>query len=286
MYMVANLAVGSNSPWPGPADGVSSGTLAIDYVHAYQYLDLPPVVPAVGLMKVLAGTTTATTLIGGTGSDRIEAGPGNDTLTGGSGADTFVFGALSGNATVTDFQPTVDQILIQGYTTAQVTRQALLLGTQLTFGTHKVMLAGVWWLGPADIVAGATKTTGLIGNDTIDVSGVVTPSASIYGMAGNDTIKGGSGDDWISGGPGFDTMTGGPGKNSFLLTAGSGQDVITDFVPGMDKLVLQGIAQNTLSVAWDTVGGAAGLRLNYGTLGDSVFLAGVTNLQAGNIVLA
>src|SRR6185437_10987877 len=87
MYMVANLAVGSNSPWPGPADGVSSGTLAIDYVHAYQYLDLPPVVPVVGTMKVLTGTTTTTTLTGGAGADRIEAGPGNDTLTGGSGAD-------------------------------------------------------------------------------------------------------------------------------------------------------------------------------------------------------
>ena len=236
-------------------------------------------------MKVLTGTATTTTLIGGAGADRIEAGPGNDTLTGGSGADTFVFGSLSGGATVTDFQPTVDQIVIQGYTTAQVTRQALMLGTQLSFGTHKVLLAGVWWLGPGDIVAGATQTTGLASNDAIDASGVVTPSASIYGMAGNDTIKGSPGDDWVSGGPGSDTMTGGPGKNSFLLTSGSGQDVITDFAPGMDKLVLQGIAQTTLSVAWDTVGGTPGLRLNYGAAGDSVFLAGVNNLQAGNIVL-
>ncbi len=35
MYMLVNLAVGGPGSWPGPADGVSSAELRVDYVRAY-----------------------------------------------------------------------------------------------------------------------------------------------------------------------------------------------------------------------------------------------------------
>ena len=59
------------------------------------------------------------------------------------------------------------------------------------------------------------------------------------GTTGRDTIVGTAGDDVIEGGAGADTLTGGAGANQFvygsMLDAG---DVITDFKPGVDTLVL------------------------------------------------
>jgi hypothetical protein len=62
---------------------------------------------------------------------------------------------------------------------------------------------------------------------------------SIKGTDGRDTIVGTPGDDIIEGGPGADTLTGNGGRDQFvyssMLDAG---DVITDFKPGIDTLVL------------------------------------------------
>ncbi len=62
---------------------------------------------------------------------------------------------------------------------------------------------------------------------------------TLTGTGGRDTIVGTPGDDVIEGGPGADTLTGNGGHNQFvygsMLDAG---DVITDFTPGMDTLVL------------------------------------------------
>ncbi|HEY0953252.1 MAG TPA: ExeM/NucH family extracellular endonuclease [Roseateles sp.] len=62
---------------------------------------------------------------------------------------------------------------------------------------------------------------------------------SLVGTSGRDVIVGTPGDDVIEGGPGADTLTGNGGRNQFvygsMLDAG---DVITDFTPGMDTLVL------------------------------------------------
>jgi 6-phosphogluconolactonase (cycloisomerase 2 family) len=52
----------------------------------------------------------ADTVDGGAGDDEIWAGAGDDLLTGGAGADTFMFGANSGNDTITDFS-TADDLL-------------------------------------------------------------------------------------------------------------------------------------------------------------------------------
>ena len=62
---------------------------------------------------------------------------------------------------------------------------------------------------------------------------------SLKGTDGRDTIVGTPGDDIIEGGPGADTLTGNGGRDQFvyssMLDAG---DVITDFKPGIDTLVL------------------------------------------------
>ncbi|WP_308911515.1 DUF4347 domain-containing protein [Pseudokordiimonas caeni] len=48
------------------------------------------------------------TVSGGDGDDMLWASEGDDMLSGGDGADTFVFGALAGNDTITDFDVTED----------------------------------------------------------------------------------------------------------------------------------------------------------------------------------
>jgi Ca2+-binding RTX toxin-like protein len=284
MYMIASLAVGSAANWPGPPDGVSSGTMTIDYIRAYQYTDIAPTVPMASSMKVLIGDALPNTLDGSVDNDRIEGGGGDDRLSGGLGADSIVFGSQAGNDTIADFQPGIDKLVIEGFSAAQITTDLLAGGARLNFGTNHILLQNVYALGPDNIVAGAVRASGTSGADTINRSATTT-LVTINGMAGNDILKGGSGDDWISGGPGADLLTGNGGRDAFYLPPGSGQDQITDFVPGFDVLVLTGATQGSLHATWDTVAGIGGMRLTYGTMGDSVFLSGVSSLTTDSLFL-
>lgn len=60
----------------------------------------------------------------------------------------------------------------------------------------------------------------------------------VTGGAGSDTLVGSPGDDVIEGGPGRDTLSGNGGRDQFVFRTGAdGLDTITDFKPGLDKLV-------------------------------------------------
>jgi Ca2+-binding RTX toxin-like protein len=63
----------------------------------------------------------------------------------------------------------------------------------------------------------------------------------LYGNEGNDRLRGGDGDDVLIGGSGFNRLTGGAGSDLFVLSAGQGFDIITDFSLGSgDRLSLSG----------------------------------------------
>ena len=89
----------------------------------------------------------------------------------------------------------------------------------------------------------------LSGNDICNGS---AGADDLRGFAGNDTLNGGAGNDTLIGGAGADTLTGGAGADKFVFTsthdsaAGASRDVITDFVHGVDKIVLSAIDANTL----------------------------------------
>ena len=53
------------------------------------------------------------TVMGGTGDDTLWAGAGDDVLSGGSGEDVFIFGAASGNDTISDFELANDSLDLQ-----------------------------------------------------------------------------------------------------------------------------------------------------------------------------
>lgn len=60
MYLLANLAVGGQNSWPGPADGYTSGTMHIDYIRAYQFPDYVGYVPPPPTALYGNGTLAAT----------------------------------------------------------------------------------------------------------------------------------------------------------------------------------------------------------------------------------
>ena len=63
---------------------------------------------------------------------------------------------------------------------------------------------------------------------------------NIMGGTQADVIKGGAGSDVIDGGAGNDTLTGGAGKDYFAFSNHTGDDTITDFTVGEDKIDLSG----------------------------------------------
>ena len=79
-----------------------------------------------------------------------------------------------------------------------------------------------------DTLEGGAGDDTLIGNNRQD---------KLVGGAGNDSLVGGSGDDTLDGGLGNDILTGN-GNDSFVLRAGDGSDIITDYVIGSDRLLL------------------------------------------------
>jgi len=70
----------------------------------------------------------------------------------------------------------------------------------------------------------------------------------IRGGNGNDRLLGGAGNDTLIGGAGNDTLTGGTGAagdtgaDTFVLSAATGVDTITDFGSGIDKISISQLA--------------------------------------------
>ncbi len=130
-----------------------------------------------------------------------------------------------------------------------------------------------------DVVFGGAGDDALDGGEGYD---------RIYGGPGNDAISAGAGADKIKGDAGDDILTGGTGADHFVFAAygetGSGfagHDIITDFNPKEDRLLLVGgyrfadLFNSALypALAVDT---AEGLRLTYADNGATILLKGVT----------
>ncbi len=235
-------------------------------------------------MRVLTGTDRMDSLVGGDGNDRIAGGKGTDILFGGAGADVFVLNA-GGLDVIADFQSGVDTLLIQGVALSKIKTALTTDGLKVSYGANSVLLAGVTSLGPNDIVSGLQPLVGSSGADKLNKSAASAP-VDIYGLAGKDVLKGGKAGDWLEGGRGADTLTGGAGADSFVFGIGDGADRIEDFASGVDHLVLRGVDPASITTAWATVNGVNGIEIDYGTAGDSVFLARATSFTAGDIVFA
>lgn len=92
-----------------------------------------------------------------------------------------------------------------------------------------------------DTIAGSEFNDVLFGFDGSDTILGQKGGDRIFGGSGNDTISGGWGNDKISGGSGNDSLEGGAAADQFIFDArplARNADVIEDFAPGTDKIVL------------------------------------------------
>ncbi|QSJ15323.1 FG-GAP repeat protein [Nostoc sp. UHCC 0702] len=86
-----------------------------------------------------------------------------------------------------------------------------------------------------DLTVTPLNFTGTKGRDVLIGTG---SNNTIDGKGGNDDISGGAGDDVLVGGTGSDVLTGGAGNDLFVYTSiRDARDRITDFSPGVDKIV-------------------------------------------------
>ena len=87
----------------------------------------------------------------------------------------------------------------------------------------------------------------IVGNPCIPTASAIASNDLMFGNGGsgklcnsegNDTLNGTKGDDYLIGGLGNDFLSGGLGRDRFVLTAGSGQNLITYLTKGEDLLLL------------------------------------------------
>lgn len=187
---------------------------------------------------ILAGNGLDNMLLGGAGDDVLAGRHGDDSLYGGAGNDLLIGGAgadlLDGGAGDRDFASYQDALA--------GLRADLIYFTSNTgdaAGDRYSGLEGLEGSLHGDTLAGdhgANILSGLAGDDVL------------AGRGGNDTIYGGTGNDTIYGGAGHDVLFGGAGADVFVFEGG--YDIIMDFTPGTDRLLLPR----------DLVSGPAGLR--------------------------
>jgi len=87
-------------------------------------------------------------------------------------------------------------------------------------------------------LTGFEGAIGRDGDDYFDATGSLA-SASLYGAGGNDTLIGGLGADYLYGDAGDDSLTGGVGRDHFMHDGAFGADTITDFLIGMDIMLIR-----------------------------------------------
>ncbi|QLQ20896.1 MAG: hypothetical protein HZT43_18460 [Exiguobacterium profundum] len=69
------------------------------------------------------------------------------------------------------------------------------------------------------------------------------------GRAGRDVLTGGDGSDRLVGGADGDTLSGGAGGDVFVFEKLNGNDVVTDFQNGIDKIDIQAFGIDPASFA-------------------------------------
>ncbi len=176
---------------------------------------------------VINGTTGADTITGTSQNDVINGGFGADTLSGGGGNDVIGYSQLS------------TQEMNGGAGTDTIRLDNLAEPGKLTV-VRIDLLNGVITEDRAD--GGSSFVTNAREFENADFS-LNTITTDVSGTNGANILIGGSADDGIIGSGGGDTLTGGDGADRFLWSVKEhGNDRITDFTRGEDRLFFYGSA--------------------------------------------
>lgn len=92
--------------------------------------------------------------------------------------------------------------------------------------------------GGNDIIVGRGKDDFLLGGGGDDELYGANGHDTLFGGGNSDLLVGGNGGDTLQGDNGNDTLTGGNGNDVFVFDDSDGTDVVTDFVPGEDRIEL------------------------------------------------
>lgn len=186
-------------------------------------------VPGSGLADKLVGSDLADDFGASAGDDKAWGRGGNDWMNGGDGNDTLR--GAAGNDMLIGLDG--DDLLVGG--DGQDTIDGG-LGADRIFGA-----------GGDDVVIGQTGNDTIRGGDGHD---------TMLGGDGNDLFAGQGGDDWMvagagndtlyghnganihDGGAGADVLVGGAHRDTFIFRAGNGDDIVSRYQPGIDRLLI------------------------------------------------
>ena len=200
-----------------------------------------------GDATTLTGSGLADMLTGAAGKDILTGGAGTDAMDGGHDSDLYIISLVAEHsaAEVADTGTFgSDELRFTSTTASTLVLFAGDTGLELvTIGTGTAASADTTGTKALNVNAAAVLNgLTLIGNAGANALSGTDYNDSIVGGAGKDVISGGAGADYIYGGLGSDTLTGGDGQDYFVFdtapNASSNKDLITDFMPGVDKIAL------------------------------------------------
>lgn len=194
--------------------------------------------------QVLAGNVLDNTLVGGDGNDLIAGHGGSDSLTGGAGTDRFMMMPNSPLTIIEDFVSGEDVVDL---TYLGISRAEL--GFRMSDDGELILIVGA-----GDEVLLRGVTSGAQFNDQTDLlfyEGEVQRGLDVVGTPGDDDLEGIHTGDTLTGGAGDDVLTGGGGADLFVFAPGSGRDLITDFIRGVDRIDLTGYGTDASALSTD-----------------------------------
>jgi VCBS repeat-containing protein len=234
----------------GAVQALAEGVTAFE-TFTYEVKDADGLTDLAQLTLSIAGADEPLTLIGNAGFDTLTGGGGNDNLSGLAGRDVLIGNGgddtLDGGAN----RDTMDGGA--GNDTYYVDNVFDVVTEGLNGGTDTIISTLALTLG-ANVENGTLTNSANIritGNELDNVLTGNSGNNKLEGLNGNDQLSGGFGADTLIGGLGSDTMTGGSGADRFVFTVieetavGAGRDVISDFVAGIDRIVLSTIDADT-----------------------------------------
>ncbi len=202
--------------------------------------------------------------INGTEASDYLVGQGNNTFTGGGGEDLFVlsYGVTDNwdivSSTITDFEDGVDTLGFIGLNVnalnfAQKVTQVVVDGSLKIAidGFEIASLTGV--TEKLDLEEDFLITTNSFANEVVGTTGAdtligTTGDDNMSGLAGDDYLYGLSGNDTLDGGAGTDRLYGDTGADVYVLKTGSGLDIVYDFDVASDRINIEGIGSDSMSL--------------------------------------